>query len=65
MTTHNDTDKKTLAALAMMWNQYCGKKGHLCMTAGEVASAVLMKAGLLKDEYSEVDWDKIENNVQK
>jgi hypothetical protein len=52
--------KEILAALAGMWNQYCGKEGHLCMCAGERASAVLMQSGLLKDEYSEVPWDEID-----
>jgi len=54
-------DKETLRALALMWNQYCGKSGHLFMTAGEHASEVLMKAGLLKDEYSEIDYEKIDS----
>jgi len=54
-------NKSTLYALALMWNQYCGKDGHKFMSAGEEASDVLMKAGLLDDEYSEIDSDKTDN----
>lgn len=53
--------KPILQALALMWNQYCGKDGHKFMTAGEHAAEVLMKAGLLKDEYSEIDYEVIDS----
>lgn len=44
-----------LEALGGMWNQYCGKDGHSFMNAGEQASVVLMKYGMLKDEWSEAE----------
>ena len=53
-------EKEILYALALMWNQYCGKHGHLFMSAGEHAAEVLMKVGLLKDEFSEIDYEKLE-----
>lgn len=52
--------KKSLSALGRMWNQYCGKNGHLFMNAGESASEVLMKHGILKDEYSEIDFELLD-----
>lgn len=52
--------KEALYALGCMWNQYCGTRGHLFMNAGERASEVLMNAGLLKDEWSEIDYEVLE-----
>ena len=51
---------RALYALGLMWNQYCGEHGHAFMSAGEEAAAVLMEHGLLQDEWSEADWDKLE-----
>ena len=54
--------KILLFALCLMWNQYCGKKGHLFMSAGEETAEILIKEGLLKDEWSEIDpevYDKL------
>jgi len=52
--------REALYALGLMWNQYCGTRGHLCMSAGESASEVLEQHGLLASEYSEADWDKLD-----
>ena len=38
-----------LAALALMWNQYCAKTGHQFMSAGEAAANLLEKHNLLVD----------------
>lgn len=54
---------RALYALGLMWNQYCGERGHLFMSAGEEASGVLMEHGLLQDEWSEADWEKLEKLI--
>lgn len=51
---------EALYALGYMWNQYCGKNGHLFMSAGEAASEMLIRHDLLKDEWSECDYDKLD-----
>lgn len=56
-------ERELLIALALMWNQYCGRNGHSSMTAGEEASSILIKYGFLKDEYSEVNIEDIENRI--
>ena len=48
---HDEEKKKLLYALGLMWNQYCGKEGHKFMSAGEAASELLEKHGLLVDEW--------------
>lgn len=53
-------EKEMLNALGWMWNQYCGKNGHLCMSAGESAAEVLMKYGLLRDEWSRIPPNKLD-----
>lgn len=57
--------REALHALGLMWNQYCGKRGHLCMSAGESASEVLEQHCLLASEYSEADWDKLDALLQE
>ena len=41
--------------LIAMWNQYCGEDGHQWMCAGEETSDILMRLGLLKDEWSKAE----------
>lgn len=53
-----------LYALGLMWNQYCGEKGHLFMSAGEHASDVLEHHGLLHDDDEEADWDKLDSLLE-
>jgi hypothetical protein len=56
---------EALYALISMWNQYCGKDGHSFMNAGEEASAVLMKYGILKDDHSEAEYDSAEKYLSQ
>lgn len=60
-------DKKlfeALEALCDMWNRYCGGEyGHMFMSAGEGAEAVLEQYRLLKNDNGyggEVNYDKLE-----
>lgn len=53
-------NNRVLYALALMWNQYCGVKGHLYMMAGEAALEELQRAGLLGDNHEEIDYKKID-----
>lgn len=46
--------KEALHALCGMWNQYCGEDGHWFMSAGERTAKLLIKKGLLKDEWSTI-----------
>lgn len=55
---------EALEALCGMWNQYCPMPyGHMFMVAGENASDVLDKYGLLKNDNGaggEVNYEKLE-----
>lgn len=56
--------KEALYALGLMWNQYCGKEGHLFMTAGEQAEIVLQKYGLLDTDAAGcgvIDYDRLDD----
>lgn len=58
--TKSEDLNHALYALGLMWNQYCGEKGHLFMSAGEHASDVLEHHGLLRGDDEEADWDKLD-----
>lgn len=55
-----EKNNRVLYALALMWNQYCGERGHLFMMAGEAALEELQRAGLLGDNHEEIDYKKID-----
>ena len=56
-----------IAALMGMMGQYCedtdGKIQHMCMSAGEDAEDVLIRAGFIKD--SKLDWKALEERQKK
>ena len=55
-----------LYALALMWNQYCAKGGHLFMCAGEACLTALEEnnIGGADDMGGDIDTDKIEALIQ-
>ena len=54
-------------ALALMYEQYCAKDGHLFMSAGEMACELLEREGVLKGEdgtgRGEIDFTSLEEKM--